>query len=166
MSQHTPQLTPTQANIAKTAHHRLTTHHCAMIATPTGSGKTYIACDIIQRMLCDPITPNIAVIVVAPAHLREMWLRVAASFQLYIQFASYQMLSFAKIDFDGNRPILWIFDEAHALKNPSTKRFHFAQQYTAYHYICLMTATPVHELERYLCSRPIVRLPIGTKVFR
>lgn len=143
MSQHTPQLTPTQANIAKTAHHRLTTHHCAMIATPTGSGKTYIACDIIQRMLCDPITPNIAVIVVAPAHLREMWLRVAASFQLNIQFASYQMLSLAKVDFDGYRPILWIFDEAHALKNPSTKRFHFAQQYTAYHYICLMTATPV-----------------------
>lgn len=143
MSQHTPQLTPTQANIAKTAHHRLTTHHCAMIATPTGSGKTYIACDIIQRMLCDPITLNIAVIVVAPAHLREMWLRVAASFQLNIQFASYQMLSLAKVDFDGHRPILWIFDEAHALKNPSTKRFHFAQQYTAYHYICLMTATPV-----------------------
>lgn len=143
MNDDTPQLTQTQTAVAQSAYERLISHRATIIATPTGSGKTFIACDIIQRMKNAPACLNTSTIVAAPAHLRDMWMRTATAFQLNIQFVSYQMLSLDKLDVDSTRPILWIFDEAHALKNPSTKRFHVVQKCTSIHYICLMTATPV-----------------------
>ena len=143
MNDDTPRLTQTQTAIAQSAYDRLLSHRAAIIATPTGSGKTYIACDIIQRMKNDLASHALCAIVAAPAHLRDMWLRAVSAFQLNIRFVSYHMLSLDKIAVHSTRPILWIFDEAHALKNPSTKRFHVVQKYTSIHYICLMTATPV-----------------------
>lgn len=158
-----PKLTEMQSAAADRAYHLLQTYHAAIIAMPTGTGKTYIACRLI-RMFADD--PDAAATVVAPAHLLPMWRRAADAFGIHPRFASYQMLSLGRAAADAKAPILWIFDEAHALKNSNSKRYRFAQKHTAVHYVCLMTATPVSMSWNDICA--LTRLcgyPSGQKFF-
>ena len=145
-----PKLTEMQSAAADRAYHLLQTYHAAIIAMPTGTGKTYIACRLI-RMFADD--PDAAATVVAPAHLLPMWRRAADAFGIHPRIASYQMLSLGRAAADAKAPILWIFDEAHALKNSNSKRYRFAQKHTAVHYVCLMTATPVSMSWNDICAR-------------
>ncbi len=158
-----PKLTEMQSAAANRAYDLLHTYHATIIAMPTGTGKTYIACRLI-RMFADD--PNAAAIVVAPAHLLPMWRRAADAFDIRPQFASYQMLSLGRADARAQTPILWIFDEAHALKNANSKRYRFAQKHTAMHYVCLMTATPVSmSWNDILALARLCGYPSGQKFF-
>lgn len=110
-----------------------------MLTQATGTGKTYIAC----ALLSCHVAHNQAAAVIAPAHLKHMWLTTLEKFDLTVRVFSYQNGSLGTIPPVSGNDCLWVIDEAHMLKNPTTKRYLAIAKLTAAHKICLVTATPI-----------------------
>lgn len=134
-----PTLTHSQWQMTHHALKCLRTHRSVLLASETGTGKTYIACTIAKKLFACGIAP----IIVAPAHLISMWKRVCTKFNLHPIYISFQQISLNRFTLPQNQPLLWIIDEAHFLKSHTTQRYHQILKLTACHLICLLTATPI-----------------------
>lgn len=132
-------LSPQQLLIAKNAWRCLSWHRCVMLTQATGTGKTYIAC----ALLSCHVSHHLDAAVIAPAHLKHMWLTTLEKFHLNVRVFSYQNGSMGTIPPSSGKDCLWVMDEAHMLKNPATKRYLAIARLTATHKICLITATPI-----------------------
>lgn len=152
------ELYPHQEQILSKLWHIMQIRHCAMLTCDTGTGKTYIACALAQRL---QNVHDLPCVIVSPAHLKEMWLETAARFSFKFQWFSYQSVSLGRLPSKAvDDEALWIFDEAHFLKNPHTKRFRNIQAWTPRAWRCFVTATPLSMAYRdveaiaHLCGLP------------
>ena len=131
----------------------LTAHGGALLADAPGLGKTYVALAVAARMK--------SVLVVAPAALREMWYGAAVRSGLRIDFHSFETLS------RGRAPPaeyeLVVVDEAHHVRNPSTRRWRVLSEICARAHTLLLTATPVHNRPTELAA--LLALFLGRRAF-
>lgn len=113
-----------------------------MLCDPVGTGKTYIALALID--------PPARALVVAPAVLREMWIRAAEMATRNIDFISLESLSRGR---DTRRDhSLLIVDEAHHARNPRTQRYGALALLASTSDVLLLTATPIHNRRADLFS--------------
>jgi hypothetical protein len=106
----------------------------ALLCDPVGTGKTYIALALAP--------PDGLTLVVAPAVLKDMWLRAAAMADRRIAFLSFESLSRGKDSTPGQSFL--VVDEAHHARNPSTRRYEMLSRLASRSDVILLTATPVH----------------------
>ena len=118
----------------------LCAHRAVFLSEATGTGKTYIACALIRASM---LRHGTRAIVVAPAHLRHVWHEVMSKFCLSASFYSYHAASLGRIPAVESEPALWVFDEAHLLRNRHTLRYASLRRLVGGHRVCLLTATPV-----------------------
>jgi superfamily II DNA or RNA helicase len=114
----------------------------AMLCDPVGTGKTFVALAV-ARSYED-------VVVAAPAALKSMWLEAARRAHISVSFVSHEGLS--RDAGTDHAPGLVIVDEAHHLRNRSTRRFHALSRLARSAPMLLLTATPVHNRQRDLVS--------------
>jgi len=135
-----PQLSQSQLHCCEIALSILKDRRCVFLCEPTGTGKSFIA----SRLAVAAQNQNLCskIYIVAPAHLRSMWLSISTRFHLNATFISYQMASLNKLPKTKPNALILV-DEAHYLKNPSAKRSRSLRRFFHLNYICLMTATPV-----------------------
>lgn len=129
-------LTDDQLRVLRAAYGIIMKHRALLLCEMTGTGKTYVA-SALAAVLKSPC------VVIAPAHLLDNWRDVLARFQVNAEFYSYQAASLGKIPDRCDWNQTWIFDEAHFLKNPATRRWRNLIPLAARHRVCLVTATPL-----------------------
>ncbi len=106
----------------------------ALLADPVGSGKTYSALGAAHGAR--------RLVIVAPAALRGMWTESLAATGMAATVVSYESLSRGRCgppDAD-----FVIADEAHHVRNPSTRRYRALASLCAGSPLLLISATPVH----------------------
>lgn len=127
-------------------------HGGAMLALPTGSGKTWIALAVARAMAPGPVG------VVAPAVLLPQWRDVAA--RCGVPIVAVSMEAFSR----GPKPLpphpLVIVDEAHRLRNPGTQRYRRLSRALVSRQVLFLTATPV--VNRLEDLGQVLRLGIPT----
>lgn len=103
----------------------------ALLFDAVGLGKTYTALAVATRYK-DPL-------IVAPAVLRTMWQRALGDTRIEADFTSVESLSRgANI---GRQPSFIIVDEAHHLRNPSTRRYAEVARLCIHAPVLLLSAT-------------------------
>ncbi|HEX2717964.1 MAG TPA: helicase-related protein [Gemmatimonadaceae bacterium] len=108
----------------------------ALLADDVGSGKTFVALAVARR--------HARPLVVAPAALRDAWLRAMARSATPLPFVSIESLS-RSASMPPDRDVdLVVVDEAHHVRNPATRRYAALSQLTANARVLLLTATPIH----------------------
>jgi superfamily II DNA or RNA helicase len=105
----------------------------AILADEVGMGKTYVALAIASQVK--------SAVVVAPAVLRDMWMRASLATQTHTRFASYEQLSRGTLMESCD---LCILDEAHHLRNPRTRRYDSLVRSSVSARVLALTATPIH----------------------
>ncbi len=133
-------LTPSQQLTLSASFFLLNNHRAVLLHEETGSGKTYVAAALAALHAS---TNNHPCYIVAPAHLLHTWNTVLHLFHVDAKLFSYQDASLHKIPAPIHNDTLWIIDEAHLLKNMSTKRYIEIKKLTSCHKICLISATPI-----------------------
>ena len=134
------ELTSGQKQTLRAAYGIILKHRAVLLYEKTGTGKTYVAsalAAILKYQCCADC------VVVAPAHLLDNWRTVLARFHVSADLYSYQAASLGSIPDTGAWNQTWIFDEAHFLKNASTKRWQNLFPLSARQRVCLVTATPL-----------------------
>lgn len=106
----------------------------ALLADPPGTGKTIVALGVVEALR----SPE--ALVVAPATLREQWLRSATRAGRRIRFISLEALSRGS---SPPRSGFVIVDEAHHVRSPHTMRYRQLAELTTGTPVLLLTATPV-----------------------
>ena len=129
-------LTEDQQRVLRAAYGIIMKHRALLLCEMTGTGKTYVASALAAVL-------KSACVVIAPAHLLDNWRDVLARFRVDAEFYSYQAASLGKIPDRCGWNQTWIFDEAHFLKNPATRRWQNLIPLAARHRVCLVTATPL-----------------------
>jgi superfamily II DNA or RNA helicase len=124
----------------------------AILCDPVGTGKTYVALAISQI--------DEAVLVVAPAVLRKMWMRASAIAERHVDFVSFESLSRRSAPI--GRYALLIVDEAHHVRNPRTIRYEILSRLCTGKDVLMLTATPIHNRRIDLDS--LLALFIGSRV--
>lgn len=116
-----------------------------MIATPVGSGKTYLGLAVSHALGPAPIDA------VVPAILAPQWQRVAASLGVTCRVTSHELVSRGGC-ISGAGPVL--IDESHRFRNPATRRYRELAPQLLGRPVVLLTATPVvnrrHDLSAQL----------------
>ncbi|HET9728536.1 MAG TPA: helicase-related protein, partial [Acidimicrobiia bacterium] len=112
----------------------LASHGGALLADPTGLGKTYVALAVASDV--DHL------LIVCPAALRENWTRALDRAGRTAQLISRERLSRGIPDQTG-APELVIVDESHHLRNPNTKCYDAVASLCDRRRILLLSATPV-----------------------
>ena len=135
-----PPLSTQQLNCCAHAYRILRDRRAVFLCEPTGTGKTFVASKLALTALAHTLCHSVCV--VAPAHLRAIWLNVTARFSLTCTFISYQMASLNKLPSTTTNALILV-DEAHYLKSASTQRYQNLIHFFHANYICLITATPV-----------------------
>ncbi len=114
----------------------------AFLADAVGLGKTFVALAIIEQALQrkEPVA------LVVPAALKPHWLRhlrrLPASERAPVSVITHTALSFGR---SGTRCYgLVVVDEAHAFRNPRTRRYAALSQLTRNARVLLLSATPVN----------------------
>lgn len=133
-------LSPSQQLTLSASYYILNNHRAVLLHEETGSGKTYVAAALAALYAS---TNNHPCFIVAPAHLLHNWENVLALFNVNANLFSYQDASLHNIPAPPHNDTLWIIDEAHLLKNMSTKRYIEIKKLTSCHKICLISATPI-----------------------
>jgi superfamily II DNA or RNA helicase len=111
-------------------------HRGALLADDVGLGKTHIAAAVIQSGI-DRWRP---VLVVAPASILGSW-RALLKWCPRVSFCSYARLSQGRVN-EAERYGLVVVDEAHRLRNNSTKRYRMIGRLALTARLLLVTATP------------------------
>jgi superfamily II DNA or RNA helicase len=129
-------LHPHQRTAADRLLQMITADRGALLADPTGLGKTYIALAVAAAFARHTT-------IIAPANLRAMWQSALARTAINAAIHSIEALS------RGTPPTplptdLLIVDEAHHFRNPSTHRYAALASLTTHTPVLLLTATPVH----------------------
>lgn len=137
------ELYPHQHDAVLALHSLLHTHGCALLADEPGLGKTYTALFVARqfRHTC----------VVAPASLIDMWRDSARRTRLTINCISYEALSRTGQQPRAHHPLI-IFDEAHYLRTPSTRRYQHAAALSWGSTLLFLSATPIHNRRRDLLA--------------
>jgi superfamily II DNA or RNA helicase len=119
-------------------------HGGAMLAEPVGVGKTYAALATAARL-------GNAILIAAPASLREMWRESLERCALSATVVTHEALS------RGALPTgVWnvvIVDEAHRLRSPATRRYAAMAEFCRNAKVLLVTATPVHNRRADLAAQ-------------
>ncbi len=116
-----------------------------MIATPVGSGKTYVGLAV-----CRALDPSPPVDVVVPGILVPQWQRTALEVGVACQPTSHELLSRGGRVL-GRGPTL--IDESHRFRNPGTRRYRELAPQLLERPVVLLTATPVVNRRRDLAAQ-------------
>ncbi len=150
------QLTRFQTDGLWRARRLLAERHGVLIADEVGLGKTYLAGELIREAALDR---RQRVLVVTPAALRDgPWRAFKAQFMLPMELVSYEGLMSDrrlnpdhadgyKLEAEINDYALVVVDEAHNLRNPSTRRAEALRRLlrgSPPKQLVLLTATPVN----------------------
>lgn len=131
----------------------LDVHHGVLIADGVGLGKTYIAGELLRRAIQERRQRTL---VICPAALRDgMWASFQDRHQLYFETVSYEQIAGeerlggngGQLRHEPDEYALVVIDEAHAFRNPSTKRaqaLRLLLRGETPKDLVLMTATPVN----------------------
>lgn len=113
-----------------------------IIADAVGLGKTFIAAALIEHAL---VVGNVVVIV--PAALRPAWLRTLLPLRRTADPARLCVTTHGRLS-RGRTPALdphlVVVDEAHAFRNPATRRYRTLRLFCSRAQVALLTATPVN----------------------
>jgi superfamily II DNA or RNA helicase len=132
-------LTPFQSEAVDRIQRMLRTRAGAFLSDSVGLGKSHIGAAIIAEWLeCGE-----PVVVCAPASLRTHWHRLLRRLRGW-SWISHTSLSRAPLPFRLPFAGLLVVDEAHALRNPATRRYRNAAMLTEHAAVLLITATPVN----------------------
>jgi superfamily II DNA or RNA helicase len=128
-----------------------------LIADPTGAGKTFIGLALIEQAVSRGVEP---VLVTGPASLRSQWTEHLRRIERpdpgpepdghemsgrpAINWLSHTALSLGRWSRRWERPRLVVVDEAHAFRNPRTRRYRALARICCMARVVLLTATPVH----------------------
>jgi hypothetical protein len=116
--------------------------HGAVLADAVGLGKTYVALSLIEAAL----RRGQAVIIVVPAALRRHWQRHLRKLPAPVRGAptlvTHTALSFGRVP--AVEPAFVVVDEAHAFRNPRTRRYEALQRMIGPAHVLLLSATPVN----------------------
>lgn len=114
----------------------------ALLSDEVGMGKTFVALAVAQRFKRS--------VIAAPAVLRDMWSQQARRAAMELSFISFESLSRGRRLDD---PIdLVVIDEAHHVRNPSTRRYRELSRMTMRSKVLMLSATPVHNRRRDLTA--------------
>jgi hypothetical protein len=128
-------------------------YHGVLVADSVGLGKTFIAGEVLRRVIEQE---RRRALLVAPATLRDgTWARFKHRFQLGLEIVSFEELALdeqlggtqAQLQSKREEYSLVVIDEAHALRNPDTRRAHALRMLLEGDppkQVMLMTATPVN----------------------
>lgn len=147
-------LLPHQREGARRLRAALRSHGGALLADETGLGKTYTALAAARD--------ERAILVVAPASLRDMWERSARRCGVTIEVTSYERLSAGSAP-DGAPWSLVILDEAHHARSPATRRYRLLARLTQGARVLCLTATPIHNRLRDLTAPLALFLGAGAE---
>ncbi len=147
-------LRPHQRQAVGRVRSMLTRHGGAMLADHVGLGKTYVALGVSTRYR--------AVLVVAPAALREMWNGAAHRAGRLVTFLTTQSLSRRGAPRDLAPPDLVIVDEAHHLRSHLTNRYAALATLCQRAHVLLLSATPVQNRRDDLLAQ--LALFLGSRV--
>lgn len=114
----------------------LTRYGGALLADPTGSGKTYSALAVGTLW-----QGRGELVVLAPAPLLEQWRRTAERLQVSIEAHSHERVSRGVLP--QARPRLVIVDESHWFRNPNSRRYRTLAPYLTGRCTLLLSATPI-----------------------
>lgn len=106
----------------------------AILAEPTGSGKSWVAAGIASKASTRPL-------LIAPAVLLSQWQDVAARAGVTMHSWSLEQLSRGHLP--RHAAGLVIIDEAHRLRHPATKRVQTLAPWLVGRRVLLLTATPI-----------------------
>lgn len=126
-------------------------HGGALLADDVGLGKTYAALAAARGSEC--------VIVIAPAAVREQWVRCARLAGVAISLHSMESLS--RNGAPAVEPDLVIVDEAQHFRSPHTRRFSAARRLCARARVLLLSATPIQN--RFGDLRTMLSLFLGAR---
>lgn len=126
-------------------------HGGALLADDVGLGKTFVALAVAAGTRC--------VAVIAPAAVREHWLKCARRAGVAIAFHSMESLS--RRGTPAIEPDLVIVDEAHHFRTRRTRRFAAALGLCARAPVLLLSATPVQNRDADL--RAMLSLFLGSR---
>ena len=135
-------LTEDQKNLFPRAVRLLRDHRGLLLCAPLGGGKTYFASALARRHARQDEGGGGGVVIVAPSRLRAQWQHALNFFEVSVdaQFYTHRDASLTRLN--THPRALWIVDEAHAFRNPSTLRYHALALATADASLCLVSATP------------------------
>ena len=127
-------LRPEQIDSWRRAQHALLHRGGALLAEPTGSGKSWIALGLAaqERRRC---------LVVAPAVLLPQWQGVSNRSAIAVDLWSLERLSRGLLP--PSSPPLVIIDEAHRLRDPGIRRVRTLAPWLVGRRVLLVTATPI-----------------------
>ncbi|MEX2285019.1 MAG: DEAD/DEAH box helicase, partial [Gemmatimonadota bacterium] len=140
----------------------------ALLADAVGLGKTFVALAIIDRAL----QRDESVALVIPAALRRHWLhhlkRLPANRRAAVAVLTHTALSFGRAS--NTDFALVVVDEAHAFRNPRTRRYASLLQVTRSARVLLLSATPVnnrledlyHQIALFAADHDFAYLGVGS----
>ncbi|HSH44813.1 MAG TPA: SNF2-related protein, partial [Longimicrobiales bacterium] len=133
-----------------------------VIADDVGLGKSYVALALVEEALC--AGQEAALIV--PASLRPMWRRLLSGLEgrERVHLATHTQLSRGSHPVGVARASLLVVDEAHAYRNPRTRRYRTLLELCAGARVAMLTATPVNNDPADLAN--LVRLFAADDAFR
>ena len=152
-------LTPAQISGVEHARHALASRGLVLIADVVGSGKSFIALQLIREALA----ANQPVLLTTPAALGPGWRRLLGR-PMPVDWLSHTRLA---LDDDRvqaiGRPQWIVVDEAHAFRNPATRRYRTLARLAVSARLVLLTATPINNslLDLYF----LLRLGLGDGAF-
>jgi hypothetical protein len=114
----------------------LTRYRGALLADPTGSGKTYSALAVGSLW-----QGRGGLLVLVPAALLQQWRRTAEHLHVTIDAHSHERISRGALP--SVRPRLVIVDESHWYRNPGSRRYRMLAPYLTGRPALLLSATPI-----------------------
>ena len=145
-------LHPHQADAVARLGRTLHEHRVALLADDVGLGKTYVAIALARE--------TVQPLILAPAALRSTWMAALDRTGVTASFISIESLAYSV---PQATPDFVIVDEAHHLRNPSTRRFASAATLCSRSRVLLLSATPVQN--RLDDLRALLSLVIGERAY-
>jgi superfamily II DNA or RNA helicase len=138
-------LAPHQGPAAERLVAILAKHGGALLADAVGLGKSYVA----LAVACARGEPFALVV---PAVLIPQWRALLNEYDLEAPILTHEALSYAPVRLSDRPNVrLFLIDEAHRFRNPSTRRYRALARLVVDASVLLVTATPVHNRVGDLC---------------